>query len=223
MTDSPDVHPLTIPATVQGHALVRPSTDDKPAGLLVGFHGYSGLADHMMPLLESIPGARAWHLCASEGLHAFYPQASRGRVGASWMTKRRRDDAIAANVAYIADTVDALHSDLGAEGLPLVFVGHSQGAGMAHRAGFLGRHATHAVVTLGGDLPPEIDIEASVDRPCILIARGADDPLFTADAAQRNAERLRDAGVSVRLEEFPGGHAWTDDFSKILGDFLTTD
>jgi predicted esterase len=197
----------TIPVRTHGRYLVRTPGLDGPWPLLVGFHGYRENAAHHMATLESIPGTEDWLIVAVQGLHRFY--AKGGDVVASWMTKEDRELAIADNVAYVSQVIDAVRAELPTRDV-LVFAGFSQGTAMAFRAAAHVR--ANAVIALAADLPPDVAAGTSVPLPAVLYGRGRFDKLYTADLHAQDLAALDRLGVAVESVTFDGGHDWTPEF-----------
>lgn len=189
-----------------------------PAGspLLVGFHGYGQNADIMLADLKRIPGSEAWTLVAIQALHRFY-NTKTGEVIASWMTSQDRDQAIQDNLAYLAKILANLRAETNAP--KLVFVGFSQGAAMAYRA------AAHlkpcdGLIVLGGDLPKDVAELPGLVLPPVLIGRGEQDTLYTAEQLAKDQAALEARGVQVEVCRFDGGHRWEQRFLELVGRFL---
>ena len=202
----------TIPVAVHGRYLVESPTHGMPAGVLLGCHGYAESADVQMERLRGMPHAAAWLLASIQGLHRFY----RGRttdVVASWMTRQDRELAIADNVAYVAAVVDEILRELNVD-LPVLFAGFSQGVSTAFRAGCSSRRRVAGVVAVGGDVPPELSVEALGRLPAVLLARGERDEIYTADKWHADQTRLRAAGVVLRAVSYDGGHDWHDQVNR---------
>ena len=213
--------PRTIAATTHGRYLVVPSSNSEASsGLLVGLHGYAEPAAAAMERLQTIPDAGHWRLVAIQGLNRFY----RGRstdVVASWMTREDRDLAIADNVSYVSAVIDAVSREWGTEGR-LVLTGFSQGVAMAYRAAAASARAVAGVISLGGDVPPELDRAALARIPAALIGRGSRDDWYTDQKLGADVARLRDAGVGVTVVSLEAGHEWTAAFSEAAAGFLTS-
>lgn len=211
--------PRTIAATTHGRYLVvPPSNSEASSGLLVGFHGYAEPAGAAMERLQTIPDAAHWRLVAVQGLNRFY----RGRstdVVANWMTREDRDLAIADNVSYVSAVIDAALREWGNDGR-LVLAGFSQGVAMAYRAAAASARAVSGVISLGGDVPPELDRSALARIPAALIGRGSRDDWYTDQKLGNDVARLRDAGVGVTVVSLDAGHEWTSAFSEAAADFL---
>jgi predicted esterase len=202
----------TIAARTHGRYLVRPPRESGPWPMLVGFHGYRETVGIHMATLESIPGTEGWLIVAVQGLHRFYTKG--GDVVASWMTKEDRELAIADNVAYVADVVDAVRDEFTTSDAR-VFAGFSQGTAMAFRA------AAHlradALIVLAADVPPDIAASTTVPLPPVLYGRGRDDDLYTSERHARDVTTLERLGVAVESVTFDGGHHWTPEFLAAAG------
>ena len=194
-----------IEARTHGRVAIRPGD---PRRLLIGFHGYAQNAEELLNELTPIPHADSWTIAAVQGLHRFYRSRSE-IVVASWMTREDREAAIADNIDYVQRVVRSF-----GEYDRLVFAGFSQGAAMAYRAASTNR--CHAVLILGGDLPPDVD--ASTLPPRVLVGRGVRDDWY--DSAKVDADRAR--LPNAEIVELDAGHEWTDEFRTKAGEFLLT-
>jgi predicted esterase len=215
------VESIVVEARTHGRYLVR-APEREARGILVGFHGYLENAGNQMVELERIPGAARWALVAVDALHAFYSRSSgTGTVVRGWMTKDLREEAIADNVAYVRGVLEASRARFGWR-LPVVALGFSQGASMAWRAALLAGHEIAAVVTLGGDIPPELGRlpEGSRFPPLNLLARGAADEWYGEARLEADRALLAARGVEVVTLEFPGGHEWSEPFRAAVGGVL---
>lgn len=196
----------------------------RPAGLLVGFHGYAQTAEIGAADLDSIPGADAWLTVSVQALNRFYTKA--GEVVANWMTSQDREHAMADNVAYVAKVlaaVRAAHPEVataGATGGRPVFVGFSQGTAMAFRAAVAHGDDCAGIIALGGDIPPEI---RATDRrlPPVLLGRGSEDEWYTEAKLRTDVAWLTATGTPLTICEYAGGHVWTDAFRAAAAHFLT--
>ena len=197
---------LTIAARTQGRVLVRRPSSTPPWPALIGFHGYGMNAGQMIELLEQIPGAGAWLLVSVQGLHRFYARDQK-TVVASWMTSEDREAAIADNIRYVADVVDAVRHAWPFN--QLVYAGFSQGVAMAFRASVRAGRACDGVLALGGDIPPELLTDPSIDWPRVVLGRGDDDlhvhvrgfcPRCLAARTRRRARSARNVSRRPRVE-----------------------
>ena len=200
-----------------GRYLVHRGDAGKGAPLLVGFHGYGENADRHLEQLRRIEGASGWLLCAVGALHPFYNSRT-GDVIDSWMTSRGREQAIVDNVSYVARAVAEVrrryqNSDR------LVFAGFSQGVAMAYRAAAASGFRCHGLISLAGDVPPDV-AAAGNPLPPVLVGRGTGDTWYTEEKMDADLSLLETLGVRVETCVFEGGHDWTPEFHARAGEFL---
>lgn len=209
---------FALPAQTHGHYLVEGPDSTEALPLLVGFHGYGETAEIHLEALRALPVPGAWRLCAVQGLHAFY-NTKTGEVRASWLTRLNRELAIADNTRYVAAVVAQVRHSFPTRD-PLVYVGYSQGVAMAYRAAAGAGHRCHALLALGGDVPPDLAGLELPDFPPVLIGRGSEDPWYSAPKLAADVALLEGKGVRVEVCRFAGGHEWSDAFCEAAGAFL---
>src|SRR5215212_8460192 len=183
-----------------------------PRRILVGFHGYAENADRHLAELQRIPGADAWTLVAVQALHRFYNTRTQ-EVVASWMTRQDRELAMADNLAYVGKVL----AEVG-RGERLVFAGFSQGTPMTYRAA--AAFGPNGLLILGGDCPPDVSAQESVQLPPILLGRGERDEWYTAEKFEQDLRFLERASKEVTTLVFDGAHEWSDPFRAKAGEFL---
>jgi predicted esterase len=211
-----DPQARVVPARVHGRYLVE-APEGRTRALVVGFHGYGERAEQHLDELRKVPGTLEMTLVAVQSLHLFYTKA-RDVVG-SWMTFLGRDEAIADNVAYVAEVVARVRAEM-APDAPLVYTGFSQGVAMAYRAAARVGPAPRGLIVLGGDMPPDVADDPGARLPPTLIGRGQDDGWFTAQRLETDLARLDGKGVRATHLVFEGGHEWTPAFRAAAGEFL---
>jgi predicted esterase len=232
---------IDVETITHGRVLVEDAAVDVSRGWLIGFHGYGQSADDMFAELQRLNADGAWSIAAPQALHRFYTRGDE-RVVASWMTRQDRDLAVADNVEYcnrllgsglalqhrqtaVSRPLTEVQSQIDGPLAPaLVFIGFSQGAAMAYRAAALGRFPARAVISLAGDIPPEVRaadagmLRRQIGR--VLIGAGARDTWFTPAKVDADAAFLASAGVPHAVERFDGRHEWTDAFRRAAGRVL---
>lgn len=204
---------LNIDTVTHGRVLVRDALSAPARGLFVVFHGYAQSAEITMADLEGIDALGAWTVVSVQGLHRFYTRGDE-RVVASWMTRQDRELAIADNVAYVDRAIDAV---AGHTSPRVVFAGFSQGVAMAWRAAMHGRRRAAGLVTLAGDIPPDVD---PIGAPPVLIGAGLRDTWFTPAKRSLDVARLVAAGVHHEIVAFDGAHEWTDEFRRAVSRWI---
>lgn len=206
-----EIEERSVEVRIHGRYLVRAGDARRT---LLGFHGYGESAEVHLNQLERIPGAGEWTLVAVEALHPFY-RLKTNEVVASWMTKLNREEAIRENVAYVKSVV----ADLGGSGT-VVVTGFSQGASMAWRAAAAIR--CHGVIALGGDVPPDVTAQNSVQFGRVLAGRGTRDEWYTEEKLNNDLRFLEQTAHAVTVCRFEGGHEWTDEFRMAASLFLAS-
>jgi predicted esterase len=186
--------------------------------LLVGFHGYGEDAETQLERLRAIPGSASWVIVSIQGLHRFYERRT-NRVVANWMTRQDREAAIADNMAYVQNCVNAVSAEWPTT-RKMVFAGFSQGVAMAFRAAANAAGSETGVIAVGGDVPPELSAEALKRLSGALIVRGASDEWYRKEQFAADEIRLRESSVNVRAVEFNGGHEWSNEVAAAASDFL---
>lgn len=186
--------------------------------MVVGFHGYGETAETQLARLEAIPALASWTLVSIQALHLFYGPS--GEPGASWMTSAQRELSIDDNLRYVRSVLtEAIHE--AGEPRGLVYVGYSQGVGMAWRAAILGTRRIDGLAVFGGDVPPELTVQPFAQCPPVLLGRGRHDTTYKAAQFKADLELLSNRFVVVEPSEVPGGHAWSEAFGKELGAFVS--
>ena len=211
----------TVAAGVHGTYLVTApangaSTPVASVPIVVGFHGYGENAARHLAELERIPGAGGWRLCSVQALHPFYTRTN--EVVASCRTRHDREHAIADNVGYVTAVLEELARG-GALG-PLFFAGFSQGVAMAYRAAAGCGRPSAGVLSLGGDVPPDLERADLSSFPPVLVGRGRNDLWYDQAKMDRDLAFLTGRGVAVHPHVFAGGHEWTDDFRRAAAEFI---
>ena len=208
----------SIAAATHGRYLVSAPPVEDAVPLLVGFHGYAEAAEAQIERLQGIPGAGRWLVVSIQGLNRFY-QRRTNEVIAGWMTRQDRELAIADNIRYVAEVVDAAAREHAVRG-GIVYAGFSQGVSMAFRAAAASTRPVAGVIAVGGDVPPEISQTSLARLGAALLCRGSRDEWYTVAAFQKDADRLRTAGVSLRSLEYTGGHEWLPAVQEAAAAFL---
>jgi len=215
MLESPMIE-RTIETTTHGRYLVSAKQAGLP--LLAGFHGYGESAENEFERLRSIEGSDLWITVAIQGLHRFYRRRT-NEIVASWMTSQDRLLTIADNIKYTVCVIDSVCREFSAAPT-IVLSGFSQGVAMAYRCAANLKQPVCGLISLGGDIPPELDSGALSRIPSVLIGRGIRDEWYTEEKAKADEQRLRARGVDVKVMTIDAGHEWSQDFALAASRFL---
>ena len=206
----------TIATTIHGRYLLERAGESPARLLLVGFHGYAQNAQAVLePMRAFAPAGTA--LVAVQALHRFYSR-SQQQVVASWMTREDRELMLADNLEYIGRVIAEARTEACAAGATMIVAGFSQGAAMAWRAA-----AAHPslVISLGGDIPPEIEPAALGRIPAALVGHPSRDEWYTREKHDADLARLRAAGCRAESCAFEGDHEWDAAFLDACKGFVT--
>ena len=178
-------------------------------------HGYGQLAARFARHFTAIAGPDRL-IVVPEALSRFYVDtAAREVVGASWMTREHRAAEIDDYVAYLDAVYEAAAG--AARGARITAFGFSQGASTVSRWAALGHHAVSRLILWGGELPPDLDLQAAAARFAELdtvLVHGTQDEIVTTKVVQGIVQRLKEHGVRHRLVEFEGGHEIDEEVLK---------
>jgi dienelactone hydrolase len=197
-------HAIRVPRTARVEVHGDPRTA-KETWILV--HGYAQLATEMLEACKALEGQERL-LVVPEALSRFYRRGSSGPIGASWMTRERREDEIADYVEYLDEVARWSERELGAPSRR-VALGFSQGAATVWRWAALGTTRLERLVSFGGGVPPDVDLaqaKVKLETTRIELVRGRSDAYHTAEWLERDRARLAGAGLVGTTLEFDGGH-----------------
>lgn len=181
-------------------------------------HGYAQLATELLEACKALEGHERL-LVAPEALSRFYRRGSSGPIGASWMTRERREEEIADYVGYLDEVAAWSERELGAPKCR-VALGFSQGAATVWRWAALGKTRLERLVSCGGGVPPDVDLALArpkLDTTRVEFVRGRSDAYHTAEWLERDRARLAAAGLACEVLEFDGGHELPQDVLARLG------
>lgn len=184
----------------------------RPASVWFVLHGYRQLADRFLRRFVDLDdGTR--RIVAPEAPHHLYLEDRPGRhgpqhpVGASWMTRHRREVQIADYVAFLDAVAHDVEERVG--GSPRRFVlGFSQGQHTAARWCALGATSLQGAVFWGDVMPDDLPADAGprfARMRCVAV-RGEGDRHLTPARLDADTRRWRAWGVSPERVVHPGGH-----------------
>jgi predicted esterase len=198
-------HRISVRRTAHYYTLGMPGPHVKQ--LWIVCHGYGQLADEFMHNFEFIDdGTRL--LIAPEGMHYFYRKGFDGPVGANWMTRHFREDAIQDYVEYLQGIYDFYLPQLPPD-ISIILLGFSQGTAticrwiMHHRPDF-----DHLLLWAG--LPPEdLDYASAKDYLAsknLFLLYGSNDPFLTPDRINSAGRIEAENDIDFEKKVFEGGH-----------------
>lgn len=196
---------ITVPRTAHYYQLGVPGANIRQFWLVC--HGYAQLADEFLENFRLLDDGTALVL-APEGLNHFYRKGFGGPVGATWMTRRHREDAIRDYAQYL----QMLHQQYLAllpNGVETIVLGFSQGTATVCRWMFAQKPDFHHLVLWGGLPPEDLDYPALgnyLGDKALHYLLGDADPFITPEREALFQEIKTRGGLNFREQRFAGGH-----------------
>ena len=196
---------IVVPRTAHYYQLGVPGANIRQLWLVC--HGYAQLADEFLENFRALDDGTAL-VVAPEGMNHFYRKGFGGAVGATWMTRRHREDAIRDYCRYLQMLYEQLLAQLPAD-VEVVVLGFSQGTATVCRWMFAERPDLHHLVLWGG-LPPE-DLDYTLlgnylKNKTLHYLLGDADPFITPDREALFQEIKTKGGLNFQERRFAGGH-----------------
>ena len=198
-------HKLNVSKTAHYYSLGEPGAHVRQLWLVC--HGYAQLASEFIHDFSILDLERTL-VIAPEGLNHFYKKGFSGAVGANWMTRHFREDAIADNAAYLQAVYNRYTAMLPAD-IRIILLGFSQGTATVCRW-ILRYHPHFHDLVLWAGLPPEdLDYQAHksylTDKNLYLLY-GSSDPFLTPDRLEQLQEIEQNNNIDFSESSFEGGH-----------------
>ncbi len=198
-------HTLTVSRTAHYYTLGAQGASVRQ--LWLACHGYGQMAAEFLEWLRPLDdGSRL--IMAPEGLNYFYRKGFDGPVGAHWMTRYAREQAIADNNAYLQTLFTRLTAALPPD-IRIVLFGFSQGAATLCRW-CVRHHPPFNDLILWAGLPPEdIDYRPHSDyfsQRNLYVFWSPNDP-FLPPERRAQIDRIEQRnGIFFHKKTFSGAH-----------------
>lgn len=170
------------------------------------FHGYGQLAQYFIQKFQELPAAKHF-IIAPQGLSKFYLEGVSGRVGASWMTREKREVDITNQYQYLDDLLSNFHFSPHQK---LIYFGFSQGVATMFRYMAYSKRPFHKLISWAGTCPediPEKEFEFMTGNEIFYSYVSETDPFIKPEIieAQKKliAEKLK---IDPDVRWYEGGH-----------------
>lgn len=168
-------------------------------------HGYGMLAEYFIRKFHPILDDDTC-IVAPEGLSKFYSKGFYGRVGATWMTKKDREDEIQDYINYLNQLYETIRSENKNENLKINVVGFSQGGATASRWVADGKIKPTNFILWSSAFPDEMKFESFENNISTYLLYGDSDEFNTNERIENQAAFLKDSNLNYELIGFKGGH-----------------
>ncbi len=175
--------------------------------LCFALHGYGQLPEYFLrPFMgESL---KETLFIAPEGLHRFYLEGSKGRVGASWMTREDRLTDIRDYCQYLDQLFEHFEESIAAAE-EVGVLGFSQGVATACRWVANSAYNFNFLINYAGAFPPDLNHQNALPRLSQLrlyMAVGDKDEYINKEKFNQHIEEVKSRGYSPDTLIFEGKH-----------------
>ncbi|MGB1219691.1 MAG: alpha/beta hydrolase [Flavobacteriales bacterium] len=174
--------------------------------ILLVAHGYGQLVDFFARHLENIKHPKLCILCP-EALNRFYLCGYRGRVGAHWMSKYRREEDIEDNHFYLNQVFEQAKAI--APNADWHLLGFSQGAQTLSRWLCQENIEAKSLTLWGGRQSYDIDWErfrAFSEQQAVEFRIGDEDEYYDPEKIETWLNELRENKLRFRYQSYKGLH-----------------
>jgi predicted esterase len=196
-------HHLTVSRTAR-YVTLGP-LDRSAKDVWFALHGYGQLAARFARAFEPLESKQRL-IVVPEGLSRYYVDHRTRAVGASWMTSEDRLHEIDDYLQYLDALAGSIQGAIPPDA-SLTLLGFSQGVATAGRWVAAGAPRLGRLILWGGTMPRELDpTGGDLNGIEVVLVRGDQDPLVSAETVAGQAAALQAAGVHHRTITFSGGH-----------------
>ncbi len=194
----------------------EPTFQEKEIWLVV--HGYGQLAEFFVRKFKKFFSPEILFI-APEGTNYNYLEGFQGRVGANWMTKHERENAIENNHRLLNKLIGSF-LDKYQERPKIKVLGFSQGAATATRWASVWDGKIETLVLWSGGFALDLNMKAAdqaFSETELILVLGEKDDLINPESIKKQEELILSLGKSVKRISFDGGHELdTDVMEKII-------
>ncbi len=195
-------HSINISKTAVYHTHGNP---DKASKIIFALHGYGQLAQYF--IRKFAQSDESYFVVAPEGFHRFYLKGSSGRVGASWMTKEKREEDIADYISYLDQVWNEINSRYSFE--ERILLGFSQGGATAARWHEMGQYNAQTFILWAGVFPPDLTQrwQKTFSNTINIFVVGNEDEYFNEEKIEQQKQYFRESNVKFQLQTYNGNHS----------------
>ena len=213
-----DEHSIKVETTAHYYSLGQLNENTKE--IWVVCHGYGQLAKFFIQKFKSLEKDGVY-IVAPEGFNKFYLEGFSGRVGASWMTKEKRDDEIVDHCKFLEQITDDVLSKASLA-CKLNVLGFSQGTATVSRWALQTKHTFNSFILWAGKIASDFHVETfhqKHPKAKNFLVFGTQDEFYTEDAVVlyvKDLEQLKAESI-----HFSGGHTIETDTLNSIAKKLT--
>jgi predicted esterase len=167
-------------------------------------HGYGMLAEFFLRKFNTVL-TETTCIIAPEGLSRFYNKGFNGRVGATWMTKKDREDEITDYINYLNQLYEIIIKENIYKKIKINVLGFSQGGATASRWVANGKICPNNFILWSSTFPDEINLTKFGKLNSFLL-HGNKDKFIPLQEIQEKKSFLKASPTNVEFIEFNGTH-----------------
>ena len=179
-------------------------SEDPTQEVWIVLHGYGQLAKYFVQKFRSVVRDGAF-VVAPEGLSLFYLQGTDGRVGASWMTRECREQAINNYTAYLQH----IYQSLPLQSKRIVLFSFSQGGATLIRWVVRYQVPFQKMIVWAGGFPPDVDPVACQEvfrNKSLFYVYGDEDEYISSKGIAKQKALFQQFHFHPNIIQFRGKH-----------------
>lgn len=206
-------HSLKVETTAHYYSLGELNSNTKDIWIVC--HGYGQLASFFLRKFQSMEAPNRY-IVAPEGFNKFYLKGFSGRVGASWMTKEKREDEIEDYCAFLEELLDSI-IEKSNPNYSIKVLGFSQGTATVTRWLLRTKHKVDSLIVWGGKIANDFDfqrykqIHANTKNYVVF---GSKDEFYTENFINEYKNELKE--FKAEWINYKGGHTIDEQTLKVL-------
>jgi len=168
-------------------------------------HGYGQLASFFIRKFEDLESPNRY-IVAPEGFNKFYLKGFSGRVGASWMTKERREDEIEDHCNFLEQLTDSIRKKANTN-CKVRILGFSQGTATVSRWLLRTKHVIDTLILWGGKIANDFDFDLYNTKHSStknFIVFGNEDEFYTIEGVKEYRKEI--SSLKAEWISYNGGH-----------------
>lgn len=173
--------------------------------LILALHGYGHLAQFFSRKFSEID-LEKYVIVIPEGLHRFYHSGTKGRVGASWMTKEDRIADIEDYISFLNTLMTQLKAEVKYSKITLL--GFSQGGATASRLLAYGKHDFDKFILWAAVFPPDMEKEYNekFNQSSNYFVFGTNDEYYSKNVVDEHYHEMQKTSLNFQMLTFDGKH-----------------
>jgi predicted esterase len=176
----------------------------KAKHIFLALHGYGQLSQFFIRKFQLL--SDDYFVVVPEGLHRFYLEGTSGRVGASWMTKEKRENDIHDYVNYLNEVYNNFSSTYHFESR--ILLGFSQGGSTASRWQKMGNFNATCFILWSAVFPSDLEQswEVNFEKSQNYFVVGDEDPYYDPKKIATQTQYFIEKSVNFTTLVFKGNH-----------------